>query len=83
VIDETEALVTRSLRRADLMRQAILKQAFEGRLVDQDPNDEPASALLERIRLERAALSITRQPSGRASVNSTAAEMTLGEASGY
>ena len=31
------------------LRQAILKRAFEGRLVDQDPDDEPA-ALLERIR---------------------------------
>lgn len=60
VLDETEALVNRSLRRADRMRQAILKQAFEGRLVDQDPNDEPASALLERIHLTRAASSITR-----------------------
>jgi type I restriction enzyme S subunit len=30
------------------------KQAFEGRLVPQNPNDEPASVLLERIRRERA-----------------------------
>jgi type I restriction enzyme S subunit len=37
------------------LRQAILKWAFEGRLVDQDPSDEPASVLLERIRTETAA----------------------------
>ena len=31
---------------------SILKQAFEGKLVPQDPNDEPASALLEKIKLK-------------------------------
>jgi type I restriction enzyme, S subunit len=41
-------------RRVVRLRQSILKWAFEGRLVDQDPTDEPASVLLERIRAERA-----------------------------
>ena len=35
------------------MRQALLKSAFKGALSPQDPDDEPASILLERIRAER------------------------------
>ncbi|NUQ78165.1 MAG: restriction endonuclease subunit S [Polyangiaceae bacterium] len=41
--------------RSNRLRQSVLKWAFEGKLVDQDPNDEPASVLLDRIRAERAA----------------------------
>ena len=43
--------------RADHLRQSILKHAFEGKLVPQDPNDEPVSLLLERIRADRASKS--------------------------
>ena len=53
VTDETIRTTQAGLRRAARLRQSILKWAFEGRLADQDPTDEPASVLLERIRAER------------------------------
>ena len=43
------------LKRADALRQSILTEAFAGRLVPQNPDDEPATVLLERIRTEREA----------------------------
>jgi type I restriction enzyme S subunit len=45
--------------RALKLRESILRNAFSGQLVSQDPNDEPASVLLERIRVERAAMATT------------------------
>ena len=42
------------LSKADaVLRQSILKKAFSGQLVAQDPNDEPASVLLDRIKAEK------------------------------
>jgi type I restriction enzyme S subunit len=49
-----ESELARAQTRAARLRQAILKKAFEGKLVPQDPNDEPASILLQRIRSTRA-----------------------------
>jgi len=55
VIEQNEREIHAALKRSAALRQSILKKAFTGQLVPQDPTDEPASALLERIREERDA----------------------------
>lgn len=55
--DRLATEIDAALSRADALRQSVLKRAFSGKLVPQDPNDEPASALLARIQQERAATS--------------------------
>ncbi len=53
VADEVEKTVATELKRVEQLRQSILKNAFSGGLVPQNPNDEPASVLLERIKTEK------------------------------
>ena len=66
-IDAAEATIDAELIRSKKLRQGILKQAFEGTLVPQDPGDEPASILLERINATRGAGSPPRpKKTGRA-----------------
>ncbi|MEZ5799570.1 MAG: restriction endonuclease subunit S [Nitratireductor sp.] len=52
--DGLETEIDAALTRADALRQSILKKTFSGQLVPQDPDDEPASALLKRIKADRA-----------------------------
>lgn len=51
--DVLEREIDANLTRAEALRQSILKQAFSGKLVPQNPDDEPAQALLARIRANR------------------------------
>ena len=53
IVDQIEQTIKTSLQQAEALRQSILKKAFSGQLVAQNPNDEPASALLARIKSEK------------------------------
>jgi len=70
LVDAMAAEIDRALKRSATLRRSILEQAFSGKLVPQDPSDEPASVLLERIRAERAAAETAtgRRPRRRATM---------------
>ena len=53
ILEENEKMIEFNLTKSEALRQSILKKAFSGQLVPQDPNDEPASVLLERIAKEK------------------------------
>ncbi|HCG5954832.1 TPA: restriction endonuclease subunit S [Vibrio parahaemolyticus] len=55
-IDQQSEATTLGLKQSEAQRKNILKSAFSGQLVPQDPNDEPASVLLKKIKQEREAL---------------------------
>lgn len=59
--DQLEAKLASAKSRIDHLTQSILAKAFRGELVPQDPNDEPASVLLERIQTQRAAAPKTKR----------------------
>lgn len=61
--DKLGASLEQQLVRARATRQSLLRDAFTGRLVPRDPNDEPASVLLERIRTAREAAG--KRPKGK------------------
>ncbi|MDP1698387.1 MAG: hypothetical protein Q8L45_11495 [Xanthomonadaceae bacterium] len=64
-LDSQEQAVALGLKQSTAQRQNILRTAFAGQLVLQDPNDEPASVLLARIRAERAERDAVKKPRGR------------------
>lgn len=61
ICDELEKTIEQNLILEKSLRQSILKKAFEGKLVPQDPNDEPAELLLEKIKLEKEKLANSSQ----------------------
>ena len=63
--DQLEARLTAARKLVDRLTPALLAKAFRGELVPQDPNDEPASLLLERIRAARQADAAAGKSSGR------------------
>jgi len=65
VCDKIEESLNQGLQQAESLRQSILKKAFEGKLVPQDPNDEPASKLLERIKAEKEKLGLNIKTKSR------------------
>lgn len=60
-LESVESEISRALMRAAGLRRSILTAAFSGQLVPQDPEDEPASVLLEHIRAEREAAALTKR----------------------
>jgi type I restriction enzyme S subunit len=60
-IDALRAAIERAQRRSAALLRLILERAFRGELVPQDPSDEPASALLDRIRADREAAPTPRR----------------------
>ena len=53
IVDKEFETINYLLAQSKTLRQSILKKAFEGKLVPQDPNDEPAEILLEKIKKQR------------------------------
>ena len=53
IIDETTRQIIKSIKNSAIVKQSILKVAFSGGLVLQDPSDEPASVLFKKIKAEK------------------------------
>lgn len=62
MVDQLDQTINAALEQTEALRQSILKQAFSGQLVPQDPNDEPAYVLLERIQVEKTTQAAQSKP---------------------
>ena len=61
VCDKLEETVEQSLKKNEYLRQSILKQAFEGKLVPQDSNDEPVQFIIEKVNQEKLSNTIYKK----------------------
>jgi type I restriction enzyme, S subunit len=61
VIEASELIIAEEMQRAKALRQSILKRAFSGQLVPQDPADEPTAALLARLHVASEAANTRRK----------------------
>ena len=68
LIENTENIINSVLLQLDTLHLSIFKQAFEGKLIPQDPNDEPAEILLQKIKQEKERL-IQKQKASRKKKN--------------
>ncbi|OEF42915.1 restriction endonuclease subunit S [Vibrio cyclitrophicus 1F289] len=84
-IDRQVEATELGLKQSEAQRKNILKSAFSGQLVPQDPNDEPASVLLDKIKTEREALAkmpktrTPRKPKKKVDVMDTLLEVLTAE----
>ncbi len=67
-IDAIDKNVNDALVSLDRLKNSVLKQAFEGKLVSQDPNDEPAEILLQKIQQEKQLIQNTKPRKGKKNV---------------
>ena len=67
-IDAIERYIESTLQLLDLLKSSTLKQAFEGRLVPQDPDDEPAEFLLQIVKQEKQLIKSQKSSYGRKNV---------------
>ncbi len=63
--DKVESHYNKAKAEVDKLSQSVLAKAFRGELVPQDPNDEPAEKLLERIQEEKAKMKATKKKTAK------------------
>ena len=78
-ISKIEKELDLNLKRADILRQSILKKAFSGKLVEQDPKDEPASELLKKIAIEKSEFEV-KEKAEKVAARKTKAEANKAKA---